>query len=237
MIFALQVPPPVQAVERLDRKSQVAHQQLLAKAKSGRIDLYFLGDSITRRWGCSDAQYANLYSHWKSNFWGWNAGDFGWGGDTTLNALWRVRNGELDGVQPKVIVVLIGTNDLPSMVGRSDAADVMGQRVGAILSECRSKAPKAKLVLTAIFPRTDASGAMVPSVNERYQRVARQSKATFLDVNRGFTDMKSMFPDGLHPSVAGYQVWADGLRPILTRALGRRRSDDLAPPPTGDPGR
>ena len=236
MIFAIQALPPVEAVERTDRKSQIAHEQLLVKARSGRIDLYFLGDSITRRWGCSDAQYAPFLEHWKSNFWGWNAGDFGWGGDTTLNILWRVRNGELDVVNPKVIVVLAGTNDLPGLLGRVDAAPLLGRRVAAILAECRSRAPKARIVLTGVFPRTGTVGELVPAVNSELRVVAKASKVTFLDVNKGFTDMPGMFPDGLHPSVAGYQVWADGLRPLLSRWLGKRAEVDLAPAPTGDPG-
>ena len=64
---------------RADRNSHIAHQQLVAKAKSGGIDLYFLGDSITRRWGALD--YPDFLGHWKKSFFGWNAGNFGWGGD------------------------------------------------------------------------------------------------------------------------------------------------------------
>ena len=236
MILAFQALPPVEAVERTDRKSRIAHEQLLTKAKSGRIDLYFLGDSITRRWGCSDEKYADLYANWKANFWGWNAGDFGWGGDMTLNILWRVRNGELDGVNPKVIVLLAGTNDLPGLMGVADAPKIVAGRVSAILAECKIRAPKARVVLTAIFPRTDVSGTLVVPVNQELKLVARASRATFLDANKGFTDMPKMFPDGLHPSVAGYQVWADALRPQLRKWLGKTSTTDQAPPPTGDPG-
>ena len=106
-------PPPVPADQprmRADRNSHLAHQQLLAKAKSGGIDVYFLGDSITRRWGALD--YPDFLAHWKKTFHGWNAGDFGWGGDRTENILWRLENGELDGVDPKVIVILAGTNNV-----------------------------------------------------------------------------------------------------------------------------
>src|SRR4051812_32428155 len=64
------------AAPRADRNSQIAHEQLLEKAKRGGIDVYFVGDSITRRWGCSDPQYVDLLANWKANFFGWNAGDF-----------------------------------------------------------------------------------------------------------------------------------------------------------------
>src|SRR5687767_15402577 len=97
-------------VPRTDANSKLAHEQLVAKARApGRIDLYFVGDSITRRWGCTDPQWAELLANWYDNFFGWNAGNFGWGADRIENILWRVCNGELDGVHPRVIVILAGT--------------------------------------------------------------------------------------------------------------------------------
>jgi len=87
-----------------------AHAQLLEQAKQGRIDVYFVGDSIVRRWGALD--YPELLANWKENFFGWNAANFGWGADRTQNILWRLENGELDGVNPKVIVLLAGTNNV-----------------------------------------------------------------------------------------------------------------------------
>src|SRR5262245_22107117 len=100
------------ASPRGDANSKLAHEQLVAKAKAGGIDLYFLGDSITRRWGCTDAAWAENFANWKQNFFGWNAGNFGWGADGIQNVLWRIQNGELDDVNPKVIVILAGTNNI-----------------------------------------------------------------------------------------------------------------------------
>src|SRR5215472_9244758 len=74
-----------EAVARTDENSRIAHKDLLAKARTGRIDIYFEGDSITRRWGATD--YPELLANWKRNFFGWNAANFGWGGDTTQNIL------------------------------------------------------------------------------------------------------------------------------------------------------
>src|SRR4051812_34847488 len=105
------------ASPRTDLNSKLAHQQLVAKAKAGGIDLYFLGDSITRRWGSTDPQYAALLENWKANFFGWNAANFGWGADSIQNMLWRIQNGELDGVNPKVIVILAGTNNVGTRPG------------------------------------------------------------------------------------------------------------------------
>src|SRR5687767_1152408 len=100
---ARQTPEPAdRPVARTDRNSQIAHAELLAKIRQGRIDVYFVGDSITRRWGALD--YPDLLAHWRKNFHGWNAANFGWGADTTQNILWRLQNGELDGVNPKVVV-------------------------------------------------------------------------------------------------------------------------------------
>src|SRR3982750_3164345 len=104
-------PSAAVASPRGDANSKLAHEQLVAKAKAGGIDFYFLGDSITRRWGCTDAVWAQNFANWKQNFFGWNAGNFGWGADQIQNMLWRIQNGEFDNVTPKVIVILAGTNN------------------------------------------------------------------------------------------------------------------------------
>ena len=98
--FAQLQTPADQPAPRADANSRLAHQQLLEKAKQGRIDVYFEGDSIVRRWGATD--YPALLANWNQNFFGWNAADFGWGADKIENILWRLENGELDGVKPKV---------------------------------------------------------------------------------------------------------------------------------------
>src|SRR6202044_1449357 len=103
-----------QPMFRTAANSLVAHAQLVAKVKQGGIDVYFEGDSITRRWGALD--YPDLLANWKQNFNGWNAADFGWGADKTQNILWRLDNGELDGVNPKIVVLLAGTNNVGNAV-------------------------------------------------------------------------------------------------------------------------
>src|SRR6185436_10587266 len=84
--------PADQPDSRTDQNSLTAHAQLLEKARKGGIDIYFGGDSITRRWGATD--YPTLLANWNQNFFGWNAADFGWGADTIQNILWRLNNGE-----------------------------------------------------------------------------------------------------------------------------------------------
>jgi len=220
----------------------LAHAQLAAKAKSGGIDLYFLGDSITRRWGCTDPQWAKNLENWKQNFYGWNAGNFGWGADGIQNILWRIENGELDGVHPKVIVILAGTNNIGNSPGGEEkVADILaGFR--ALIDTCREKAPEAKLVLTAIFPRNDNLAVLpeIQKVNEGLSQLADGKTIYYLNVNDKLANVDGVLFDGmtidkLHPTVKGYQVWADGLRPLLTELLGPRAATDHAPPPTGDP--
>jgi lysophospholipase L1-like esterase len=232
--------PADQPRVRADRNSHLAHQQLLAKAKSGGIDLYFEGDSITRRWGATD--YPDFLAHWDRTFHGWNAADFGWGGDRTENILWRLDNGELDGVNPKVIVLLAGTNNIGRQPGdEAKVADVT-RGVKAIIDLCRKKAPTATIVLTAIFPRNDNPAVMptIDRINTNLAKMADGKRVRFLDVNAQLADARGtlfegMMMDGLHPTTKGYEVWAEGLKPILTELLGPPAAADHAPPPTGDP--
>jgi lysophospholipase L1-like esterase len=229
---------------RTDVNSKLAHEQLVEKAKQGGIDVYFLGDSITRRWGCSDRAWAQLLENWKKNFYGWNAGDFGWGADSIQNVLWRIQNGELDGVHPKVIVILAGTNNIGSQPANNAKIEDITRGLKAIVNTCQEKAPEATIILTGIFPRNDNMAVMpaINKVNENLAKMADGKKIRFLNVNDKLADADGKLFDGmmnagdkLHPTVQGYQVWADGLKPILTELLGPPAATDHAPPPTGDP--
>lgn len=233
-----------QPVPRGDANSQAAHQQLLEKAKKGRVDVYFVGDSIVRRWGTSDAQYEDFLENWNQNFFGWNAGNFGWGADSTQNILWRLMNGELDNVNPKVIVVLAGTNNIGAIAPSEQKIADVTKGIQAIVEACQKKAPNATIILTAVFPRNDNPAVMpgIGQINENLAKLADGQRIRFLNVNDRLADKDGKLYEGmmnardkLHPTVKGYQVWADGLKPILTELLGAPKSVDLAPPPTGDP--
>jgi cephalosporin-C deacetylase-like acetyl esterase/lysophospholipase L1-like esterase len=235
--------PADQPVARADQNSQTAHTQLLEKAKKGRIDVYFVGDSITRRWGATD--YSDFLANWKQNFHGWNAANFGWGGDTTQNILWRLHNGELDGLRPKVIVIMAGTNNvgtfLPPGGDDAKAADIT-KGIKAILDVCRQKVPDAVIVLMGITPRNDNLAVMgtINKINANLARFADGTKVRYLTINDQLADAdgklrEGLSPDRLHLSVKAYQVWADALKPILTEILGPPAKEDHAPPPTGDP--
>ena len=235
--------PADQPVPRSDRNSKLAHEQLLEKAKAGHIDIYFEGDSIVRRWGATD--YPQYLENWKQNFFGWNAADFGWGADTTQNILWRLNNGELDGVNPKVIVLLCGTNNIGGRAPRDVDAKVVDVTKGikTIVETMQSKAPQATIILTAIFPRNDNMAVMptINQINSNLAKLADGKHVRFLNINDKLADSDGrlfdgmMNPDKLHPRVKGYQVWADALKPIFTELLGPPAKEDHAPPPTGDP--
>ncbi len=222
---------------RTDANSKTAHEQLLEKAKKGGIDVYFEGDSIARRWGATD--YPQFLEHFRKTFFGWNAADFGWGADRVENILWRLENGELDGVNPKVIVLLAGTNNAPN----STAEDIT-RGIGAVLRTMRAKAPNATIILTAIFPRNDnaAANEVIKQVNANLPKLG-DAKTRFLNVNGKLADAEGnllpgvMNADKLHPALPGYQVWADGLTPILRELLGPPAAVDHAPAATGDPNR
>ena len=235
-------------VPRADRNSRIAHTQLVEKARRGRIDIYFEGDSIARRWGASDAQYLDFLLNWRRNFFGWNAANFGWGADTVENILWRVSNGELDGVNPKIIVLLAGTNNVgnaPRDGVDAGVVDRVASGIGAILQVMRAKAPDATIVLTGVTPRRDRSGGTsvmptIDAINRRLESLADGRRIRFLNINgrlagRDGALVEGVTVDGLHLSAAGYQIWADALTPIFTELLGPPASTDHAPPPTGDP--
>ncbi|HLO08853.1 MAG TPA: GDSL-type esterase/lipase family protein [Terriglobales bacterium] len=237
--------PADQPVFRRDANSLVAHSQLLAKAKQSGIDVYFEGDSITRRWGALD--YPELLANWKQNFFGWNAADFGWGGDRTQNILWRLQNGELDGVNPKVVVLLAGTNNVGDLSAPGDArarADDVTRGLQAILHVIQQKAPAATIIVMGIFPRNDNMTFMpiIDSINRNLSELADGQKIRYLNINDKLAEGDGRLFDGmmnpkdkLHPTVKAYQIWADALRPILTELLGPPATVDHAPPPTGDP--
>jgi lysophospholipase L1-like esterase len=229
-------------IPRMDENSQRAHAQLVEKRTKGRIDVYFVGDSIARRWGATD--YPELLANWKANFFGWNAADFGWGADRIEHMLWRLENGELDGVNPKVIVILAGTNNVGREPGGAEKIANIMRGLKALVDICRRKAPDATIIVTAIFPRNDNIAVMpeIDRINANVAKLADGAQVRFLTVNDKLADASGRLFDGmmnerdkLHPTVKGYQVWADALKPIFTELLGPPAAIDLAPPPTGDP--
>jgi lysophospholipase L1-like esterase len=238
---APQEPAPAdRPVARTDSNSMLAHRQLLAKRTQGKIDVYFMGNSIARRWGATD--YPEFLANWKANFFGWNAADFGWGADRIEHMLWRIENGELDDVNPKVIVIEAGTNNVGAQPGGEEKIADITRGWRALLDLCRRKAPNATIILTGIFPRND-NMAVIPEINRINENIARFADGKtirYVNINDRLADKNGKLFDGmtvdnLHPTVRGYQIWADALKPIFTELLGPPAATDQAPPPTGDP--
>jgi lysophospholipase L1-like esterase len=225
---------------RTDANSELAHAELVRKAGTGVIDIYFIGDSITRRWGAID--YPELLAHFIESFFGWNAANFGWGGDRTQNMLWRLDNGELPRVAPKVFVVQAGTNNLGDFASREARVEAIAAGIGAIVERCRRHAPDALVVVTAVFPRRDRPefNVSIAAINAKLALYADGGNVRYLDINDRLVDSRgllgeTMSEDGLHLSLEAYRAWADALQPLLAERLGAPAQRDLAPAPTGNP--
>jgi lysophospholipase L1-like esterase len=233
---ALDLPPTDQPHPRTNPKTgqpdggwMKRHEALVALAKKGNIDLYFEGDSITDYWtGIHPKGVHPGLAIWNKEFSGWNPGNFGIGGDRTEHVLWRLDNGELDGVSPKAIVLMIGTNNSGDYTGQQIADGVT-----AIVKKFRDKEPQAKILLLAIFPRGDVPKDNPPDKKRKANDAANAILAKlddgqhvkFLDLAPKFPDpttpeFKTVFPDLLHPNAVGYQIWADAIKPTLTTWLG-----------------
>lgn len=194
------------------------HEGFVNEAKAGGIDLLFMGDSITDFWRNRGKTV------WDKYYTNRQAANFGISGDRTQHVLWRIENGELDGINPKVMVLMIGTNN-----SGDDSADHIAEGVEKIVSEMRAKCPKSKILLLAIFPRnrpTDTPEQLerIHQVNQRIAKLDDGKSVTFLDINHVFLGPdgkvpKDIMPDFLHPNEHGYQLWADAMEPTLEKML------------------
>jgi lysophospholipase L1-like esterase len=214
--------PKVQRNGNPDAGFQRLHTQYVANAKAGNIDLYMEGDSITDFWE------HNHKANWQKNLGGWKAGDFGISGDRTQHVLWRIENGELDGVTPKVIVLLIGTNNLPANnVYAANTVDDTFLGYKAIVDKLNEKEPQAHILLIGVMPRQDKPLAkQISDLNDKIATLADGSQIKYLNFNDKLTGVDGkllpgvMLKDNLHPSDKGYDIWANAMKPILTEWLG-----------------
>ncbi len=195
-----------------------AHEKFVATAKEGKAQVVFLGDSITAGWG------GNGKEVWATAFGQWTPANFGIGGDRTQHVLWRIQNGELDGIKPKAAVIMIGTNNTGN-----DPAEGIAKGVTKIVETVRAKLPATKILLLAIFPRGEKPTSpekanpgrdKIKQVNAILAKLDDKKSVFFLDIGEKFmqpdgTITKEIMPDFLHLSPAGYQIWADAITPKL----------------------
>ena len=198
------LPPATQPRPRDDAR----HQSFLEVAKAGNIDLLFVGDSITDWW----RQDQRGKPEWDKTWAPMKAANFGIAGDTTQGVLWRMQNGELDGFKAKLIVLMLGTNNLR----RNEIADIAAGDA-AIVAEFRKRQPQAKVLVLGVFPRGGAADndyrPMIRELNGHLARLADNKSVFYLDIGEKFLAADGalpvdIMPDGLHPNLKGYQIWS-----------------------------
>lgn len=200
------------------------HQSIVELLRTRPPELVFLGDSITHFWGGQPAD-ARLRGAevWEKYYGARKAVNIGYGWDRTENVLWRLRHGEVDGIAPKVVVVMIGTNN-----AGINTVDEIAAGVTAICDELHLRLPVAKILLLGIFPRgpkPDAMREKLQAVNDRIATLHGRGGVTYLDIGKVFleadgTISKEIMNDYLHPTAAGYERWASAMEPTLRTLLG-----------------
>ena len=210
--------PKLVADGTMNEGFQKAHESFLARAKAGPIGLLFVGDSITNRWRGN-----NVADIWK-RFEPYQPANFGIEGDKTQNVLWRFDNGELDGINPKVVVLMLGTNNISAR----NTTDEIVRADAKVVAEIHRRLPNTKVLLLGIFPRgaqpTDSMRLKVQEVNAGLAKLDDGNKTRYLDFGSKFLEAdgsisKEMMPDSLHPTPKGYQIWADAMSPLLDEMM------------------
>ncbi|MBS1984144.1 MAG: hypothetical protein JST16_08225 [Bdellovibrionales bacterium] len=188
------------------------HASFLEQGKKEKIGVLFIGDSITEGW-------RTVPDLWHERYGSYSPANFGIAGDQTQHVLWRIEHGELDVVRPKLVVLLIGTNNIDRKP--EDIFAGVSKVVGAI----RGKLPQTKILLLGIFPRgadpkdkqTAVFRQRIYAVNDRLAYLGDGQKVRFLDIGDEFVDEEGrikidLLPDALHPNAAGYEVWANAIQ-------------------------
>jgi lysophospholipase L1-like esterase len=190
------------------------HQQKLVELQgiNEPIDILFMGDSITHAWEVEGATaWQHFYAHQKSL-------NLGFAGDRTEHLLWRIQNGEIDGLHPKILILLIGTNNAGH---RHDTPEEIAAGVKVILDELKKRLPESKLVLMAIFPRSRNNKKRmrkrVDLTNQLIKKFTDTKHISWLNINHHFLTeegvlLEAVMPDLLHPNAAQYWIWAEHLK-------------------------
>lgn len=197
-----------------------------ARVKRGHVDLIFIGDSIVEHW---DAVGKPVWDHYYGKR---NAVNLGISGDRTQNVLWRLEHGNIDGISPKLAIVMIGQNNGPFNTGKQIAAGVT-----AIIHVLREKLPKTKILLLAIFPRREKptpERVVLAKANAIIAKLADHRHIFYMDVNHLFlrpdgSIPKSLMPDFEHPNEEGHRIWAQAIEPEVAKLMGDTPVKPMAP--------
>ena len=196
------------------------HESFNERVKKGNVDLLMIGDSITHGWEGSGRKV------WDEYYGDRNAVNLGIGGDRTQHVLWRLENGNIDGISPKLAVLMIGTNNCGS-----NTPEEIAEGVEAIVKKLRKKLPDMKVLILAIFPRgeddTHAGRQVNMKANQLIAKLADGKMVHFLDINSAFlTDervlTREVMPDLLHPREKGYGIWAKAMEPTIAKLMGEQ---------------
>lgn len=203
------------------------HEGFVEIARKGNVDVLFLGDSITDAW--RNEQRGKPI--WDQHFAPLKAANFGISGDRTQHVLWRLENGEAEGIKPRAVVLMIGTNNTgferDGTTPRNTPAETI-EGVKAVVSTLRAKFPAAKILLLAIFPRGETpehpQRKQVAEINAGIAKLHDGRAVHYLDIGRKFltsdgTLTKEIMPDFLHPGAKGYEIWAEAIREPLGKFL------------------
>jgi lysophospholipase L1-like esterase len=202
-------------------KDRNRHDNFMARKehliKQGGTQLVFIGDSITDGWRNGDQR--DIFEDYFGKYHPYNIGI---SGDQTQHVLWRIENGELDGISPKVAVIMIGTNNLGNM--RQTPEETI-DGINSVVKAVEQKVPNIKILLLGVFPRAnkvdDPFRAQIKQVNDAISKLDDGGKhVKYLDIGSKFLDPdgtlpRTIMPDFLHPNVKGYQIWADAIKPSV----------------------
>jgi beta-glucosidase len=184
--------------------------------KQGDAQLLFIGDSITQGWEGAGKDV------WQKHYGKRHAVNLGIGGDQTQHVLWRLEHGNLEGIKPKLAVLMIGTNN--ASAGNTPSEIAAG--VKAIIGKIRATLPETKVLVLAIFPRgadaDDPIRKITAAANLQIARLADHKNVFYLDIGKNFLGpeealSKDIMPDLLHLSPKGYEIWATSIEPVVSK--------------------
>jgi beta-glucosidase len=199
------------------------HQAIVERVKQGNVDLLMIGDSITHGWENSGKQM------WDKYYAPRNTVNMGFSGDSTQHVIWRLQNGEIENITPKLAVIMIGTNNSN---GQDNTAEQIADGIEAIVCQLRTKLPETKVLIIAIFPRGDSMNSPQMQKNNKASKLASKladNKVIFyLDINKKLLNKKGVLtreimPDLLHPNEKGYQIWAEAMEPTIAKLMGEKK--------------
>ncbi len=202
------------------------HEAFVEIAKQGNIDCLLMGDSITDWWRNRGKEA------YEKNFGSLKCANFGIAGDRTQGVLWRMENGELEGYTPKLMMLMIGTNNLGGGNRPGNTPEEIAEGITAIVTKFRTKFPQARVLLLGVFPRGAAPTApardSIKQINAIIAKLDDGKMVKFMDIGPKFLEPDGsisveVMNDGLHPTAKGYEIWAEAVMPTFLAMLAGKR--------------